>query len=50
MKQLGVNLPVVSDSVAADNSFLQMGGDKINGLLLPGVKTIAGETFTPLVK
>lgn len=45
MKQLGVNLPIVSYSVAADNSFLAMGGNEINGLLTPGVKTIAGETL-----
>lgn len=45
MKILDINIPVVSYSVAADNSFLQMGGDEINGLLLPGSKTIAGETL-----
>ncbi len=45
MKQLGVNLPVVSYSVTSDNSFLQMGGDEINGVMSPGVKTLAGETL-----
>lgn len=40
LRQLGSEVPVVTDAVAADNSFLAMGGDEINGISMPGVKTL----------
>ena len=37
----GIDLPMVAYGVAADWSTLAMGGDELNGLMLPGAKVVA---------
>ena len=43
MKQLGVDVPAITYDAAADPFLFQMGGDELNGLMLPGSRLIAGE-------
>ncbi len=45
MKQLGVEIPTITYDAAADPFLFAMGGDELNGLLLPGGKVLAGEAL-----